>query len=271
MQREFPPRPLRHPSRLLPILTWTLAMLAPVPGLPGPALATEADAVAPSEFAALAETVDASEPQALSEATVARELEALADAILAAQPEAIRQRVLRGEIVQVEPEGDLAFQALLIFERPIDRVAGLLRQPERQIEFRKDLKQSATLAILENGAVQRQRMRYGFFDFVVHLRYVIDAAGRSIRWSLDDRYENDLRRLDGYWELHPFPSPQIASSQSANSEIANAETGSTRTLASFGSRVELGRFTPWMLQRRATLVDIERVREWVNSEGTWRP
>ncbi|MDJ0789481.1 MAG: hypothetical protein QNK05_21970 [Myxococcota bacterium] len=171
--------------------------------------------------------------------------------ILAAQPEVIRHRVLRGEIAQIEPDPGLFFQALLTFERPVDRVSNLLGQTERQTEFRKDLKQAATLAVFQDGALQRQRMRYGFFDFVVHLRYVVDVAGRRIQWALDDRFENDLRRLNGYWELHPLTE--------------------SRTLARFGSQVELRLPTPATLQREATRRDIERVQRWVNSEGLWRP
>ena len=177
--------------------------------------------------------------------------ESSGDEILAAQPEAIRARILRGEIAQVEPEAGLAFQALLTFERPIERVSSLLGQTERQMEFRKHLKQAATLAVFQDGALQRQRIRYGFFDLVVHLRYVVDAAGRRIQWALDDRFENDLRRLNGYWELHPLSE--------------------SRTLARFGSRVELRLPAPVIVQREATRRDIERVQRWVNSEGAWRP
>lgn len=178
-------------------------------------------------------------------------LESAAASILAAQPEEVRQRVLRGEITQVDAKQGVDFQALLTFQKPIDRVSKLLSQTQRQMEFRRDLKHSATLAVFHDGALERQRMRFGFFDFVVHLRYVVDAAGRSIRWQLDDRYDNDMRRLSGYWELHPL--------------------GASQTLARFGSKIDVGLPTPARVKRRATLTDIERVRRWVDSEGTWRP
>lgn len=170
--------------------------------------------------------------------------------VLAAQPEDVVRRVLGGEVVLLESRDDAYVRAILGFERPIENVAGLLRQVGRQREFRSAVKESSTLAVFEGGALERQQMRYAFFEIVAHLRYTFEEAGHRIRWALDEHYQNDLRRAEGYWQLY--------------------EMGD-RTLAHFGSLVDVGAPAPRFIQRSATRTDLLRVQRWVNSGGTWRP
>ena len=76
-----------------------------------------------------------------------------------------------------------------------------------------------------------------------------------IRWELDPGYANGLAVVDGYWELYDWNGSQ--------------------TLARFGTRVSVGPSLPKWLEEAATRKNIpaamEHVRQWVNSEGRYRP
>jgi hypothetical protein len=72
---------------------------------------------------------------------------------------------------------------------------------------------------------------------------------------LDERFENDLAVLEGFWEFHAL------------------EDG--RTLGRFGTRVDAGAAIPAFMQRdltrRSVVKTMENCRTWVDSDGAWRP
>jgi hypothetical protein len=173
-------------------------------------------------------------------------------ALLLAQPEEVGEELRRDRIALLDDGGDGSTDVLVIFRSSLGRVMHLLSQTGRQNEYRTDLESStATLASFEDGALERQHMRYLFVDIIVHLRYRIDADRHRIEWTLDPSYENDLNHVEGSWELQAL---------SADS-----------TLGWFRTRVDLGVPIPRFLQARTIRTDVDAVRQWVDSGGTWRP
>ena len=193
-----------------------------------------------------------SEPGALS---------STGDAILAEQPAEVRRKLEQHKRVLLDPTdngdepGEPFVRALVIFEQPPERAMRLLSQTARQTEFRPDLHRVETVARLEHGTIEEHRMKLLFVTVRYWLHNHFDFDARRIWWELEPGFENDLRAVDGYWELHPL--------------------GANRTLARFATRVDIGASLPRWIQVYATRKNVPRtlefVRRWVDSDGTYRP
>ncbi len=145
-------------------------------------------------------------------------------------------------------------RALVHFERPLPEVFDLLRATQRQREYRPELHR---VVLLENGnasRVDRQQIRMALLTVGFHLRTQWQREAGRVHWALDPRYEHDVQRLEGDWQLHP---------------------GDSGTLGRLRTRVEFGPAIPRWLQSQAASASLprtlDRLRRWVNSGGTWRP
>ena len=99
------------------------------------------------------------------------------------------------------------------------------------------------------------RMRILLVNIDYRIRNRFDFQNGRLTWALDPDHANDLRRLEGYWELHVL--------------------GPDQTLAQFGTALDVGPALPKRLQdyitRKNVPESMERVRLWVDSDGAWRP
>jgi len=151
--------------------------------------------------------------------------------------------------------GDRAVRALVLFEQPRDRVFALLTETGRQREYRPELRLLEVVERFPDGEVDRQEMRIMLMTVSSWLRYHWDPSTSTIRWALDPRFPNDLRNIEGVWEL----------------DVVDAE----RTLGRFSSLVDVGPALPAFLEQAATRKNLpetlEHCRRWVDSGGTERP
>jgi len=142
-------------------------------------------------------------------------------------------------------------EAYVLFEEPPDRVFALLADTRRQAEFRPELERIETVTALSDGSIEEHHLGVLFTEIAYRLRYRIDPQARRIAWSLDPGFANDVSRIEGSWELH------------------EAEGG--RTLARFGTRVDVGPALPAFVAELATRKDLpgtlERCRAWVASNA----
>lgn len=183
-----------------------------------------------------------------------------AEAVLAELPPE-RARRLREErvLVREETSGEPGHfvTALALFERRREEVLRLLRAAERQTEYRPSLESVETVEELPDGRVVEQRMRLFFGEIVYRLRYRVEPERGRIEWRLAPGFDHDLRRLEGFWELHAF------------------EEHPGRTLGRFGSSVDATAALPGFVQERLTRRSVRRyvgnLRRWVDSGGSWRP
>ena len=181
--------------------------------------------------------------------------------ILASQPRELVARLMEDDVIilqEVRTEGPLRgaiVSAYLIFENSIDDVYRLLAQSSRQVEFRPELTSIEVIEIVAHGQIDEQRLRILFKRYVFRLEYRLSPEQRRIEWVLDESFDNDLALVSGYWELY---------------EMADG-----RTLGRSGTRVDVGPAVPAFLQNWITRKNLpqtmERVRRWVNSEGSYRP
>jgi hypothetical protein len=90
---------------------------------------------------------------------------------------------------------------------------------------------------------------------VYRIRYRIDFDTGRMSWELAPDFDNSFQVLEGFWELY--------------------ELDEKRTLARFGTALEVGPALPAFLQDMVTRsklpASIEHCRKWVNSDGTYRP
>lgn len=182
-----------------------------------------------------------------------------AESILAQEPPELVERLFEEkmlliEVAKKEGEGTL-FVAYVLFEQPRRRVVQLLIQAERQREYRPELRRVEVVERGPDTRVDEHRLRIMFTKVVYRLRVRRDRTTERLSWHLDPSFDNDLRRMKGFWEFH--------------------ELGENRTLGRFGSIVDVGRAVPRVLQdvlsRKTVLRTVENTRKWVDSDGRWRP
>ena len=154
-----------------------------------------------------------------------------------------------------ESEPSSVVLGFVLFDPPPERVYRFLSQTERQIEYRSELTGLKTLKWESAGPLDRHRIRILFQHYEYHLAYTLDPTTHSMSWELDDRYDNDLLKASGSWELHAM------------------EDG--RTLGRFTTSVDVSGGLPRMLQDFFTAHTLPSTlgncRHWVNSGGTFRP
>ena len=182
-----------------------------------------------------------------------------AEAVLGAEAPDIATRIEKERVVLLQQGGDAdgTVVALVLFNKPQSRVAALLREAERQPEYRPELVTVRTVQQLPDGRIDEQRIKILFTELVYRLRYHEDSGTGQLTWRLDDSFDNAIARMQGFWELHDF------------------DHGSERTLGRFGSDVDVGSGVPRFVQngmsRKKVLQYIQNVRRWVDSDGRWRP
>ena len=180
-----------------------------------------------------------------------------AQALLDAQPEDLREELLDVRMVLLPsdglPEGQV--EALVLFAQPPEKVWELLTQRDRQKEFRPEI---TALSIIEQSSdrvVEEQHLKIAFLDVAYRLECRVDAPTRTMTWQLDPSFESTLEHVSGYWELHPLDGG--------------------RTLARFGTKVSVSPAVPGFLQSRITRKNVpeglSNTRQWVDSNGRWRP
>ena len=159
---------------------------------------------------------------------------------------------------EIQAKGPLRggiISAYVLFDPPIDRVYRLLAQSARQTEFRPELTRIETIESGPGGQVDEQRLKILFQRYVFRIAYQLMPEQRRIEWNLDERFDNDLAHVSGFWALY---------------EMADG-----RTLGRSGTSVDVGPAVPAILQdwitRKNVPETMRRVRMWVNSGGTYRP
>jgi hypothetical protein len=184
-----------------------------------------------------------------------------AQQILAAQPEAITQRLFEEKLIVMQEvresnsDAGRIITALVIFEKPREDVYDLLSQTTRAIEFRPSVTKMATVGQNEYGPIDEHQLSILFRTYVYRLEYRLEPENHRFSWTLDQSFDNDLRQVDGWWDLYAM------------------EDG--RTLGRSGTIVDVGPAVPGFLQDWITRKNIpgtmKHVRGWVESDGEYRP
>jgi hypothetical protein len=195
--------------------------------------------------------------QGAAQAAVPRNRPASAQALLDSQPKDVVEELLEERLVLMQTEGSDKglVEALVLFSKPPEEVWPLLVQRERQKEYRPELTSVEIVKREENALVEEQHLKIAFLKVGYRLTDRLDPATRTLTFELDPSYESQLEHVSGYWELHAFDGG--------------------RTLARFGTRVNVSKAVPGFLQNGITRKNVpetlDNTRRWVDSGGQWRP
>ncbi|HXK24103.1 MAG TPA: hypothetical protein VMS55_15655 [Myxococcota bacterium] len=167
---------------------------------------------------------------------------------------ALLARLEQEHVVCNESDGRTA-RALVLFQQPLDEVWTLLTSTTRQKEYRPELTGLTVVDSGDHSNVADYSLRFMLTSLHYRLQQGWDSQSRRVWWSLDPSFDNDMRVLDGLWELRPLDE--------------------SHTLARFSTRIDIGPALPAFLQDYATRKKLpesmDHVRRWVDSGGAWRP
>jgi hypothetical protein len=195
--------------------------------------------------------------QGAAQAAVPRNRPASAQALLDSQPKDLIEELMEERLVLMKTDGSDKglVEALVLFSKPPEEVWPLLIQRERQKEYRPELTSVEIVQREENALVEEQHLKIAFLKVGYRLTDRFDPATRTLTFELDPSFESQLEHVSGYWELHALDGG--------------------RTLARFGTRVNVSSAVPGFLQNGITRKNVpdtlENTRQWVDSGGKWRP
>ena len=131
----------------------------------------------------------------------------------------------------------------------------LLSQSARQAEYRSELREVLPLDRHEGRNIEQHRLRIAFVNVIYRVSTRVDFEQARIVWNLDDRYDNDVERIEGHWQIETLPHD--------------------RSLGHFATVVDVGAALPDFLENAITArllpETIENIRRWVDSDGRYRP
>ena len=111
-------------------------------------------------------------------------------------------------VVPKEPiilaDGKTIIAAAVIFNQPVEIVWKILSQPERQVDYLKEIKKSKL--IREEARGKWVYFEVEIYGFSIHytVKHLFYPEIKSIAWELDPEAENDLSYLGGFWRLYPW-------------------------------------------------------------------
>jgi hypothetical protein len=142
-------------------------------------------------------------------------------------------------------------EALVLFEQPLATVLQLLASTSRQTEYRPELQSLRIVKATKQSNLAEYQLRFMLRTLRYRARTRWDFERGRIWWSLDPSFPNQVKTLDGLWELRAL--------------------NERRTLGHMSSRIDLGPALPAALQDYATRKklpeSIDQVRRWVDSNG----
>lgn len=168
--------------------------------------------------------------------------------------------VRRGEILILQEDQSSADQqkrlirSAMVFEQPIATVWALISQTERQDEYLPGLNKCELVKREGNWDQVDFHVKIFFVNIDYRVKHERDPERYYQWWNLDPSYDNDLAHLEGYWRFFPLADG--------------------RTLGRYGTKLVVARFVPQSVQEYLTKNDLpknlEAVRKWINSGGTWQ-
>jgi hypothetical protein len=165
-----------------------------------------------------------------------------------------RDKVAFPEPGDLEPCTDLT-PALVVFDQPPETVFALLLQTERQAEFLPQVRDVRAVSRSPGPHIDRHEVAILFKRIVYHVEQHWSRDERRIWWQLSPAHDNDIRALEGFWELHPLDGG--------------------RTLGIYGSLVDVGPVLPRRMQARLTRNNLQEaihaLRAWVDRQGPADP
>ena len=144
-------------------------------------------------------------------------------------------------------------RAAILFNQPIEKVWPLFRKTENQARYLPDLDSNTLVRRDAKGDLVDFHVVMAGIHIDYRIHHVYDDANCKLTWSLDPTFDNDMKRVDGYWFLY--------------------KNDATHTLARYGTQVQVASFIPDFIMKRLTKsnlpVNLEAVKKYIESGGTY--
>jgi hypothetical protein len=167
-------------------------------------------------------------------------------------------RLKKGEIVilkEMASEGDdktAYIRALLVLNKPIEKIWSLITKTERQVEYLSNIDEVTLVSRDGTGDIVEFHLSFGFIKVVYR---VIHRYGDNyyLYWSLDPNFKNDLKELKGFWQYFKLDD--------------------NTTLARYGTRVKASSLIPKFVEEYMTKRDLPKalddVKRWLDTDGAF--
>jgi hypothetical protein len=170
-----------------------------------------------------------------------------------------KAELVRGHAVLPEgavktTNGTSFIEAALVFDRPPAEVWSLLSKTELQVHYVPEIKAANLIWDKGNENCLELNVRVMGRNVVYRMIQSFDPPQLYFHWVLDAEMPSDIKELAGFWRFYPY--------------------GQDRTLARYGSIVKPRFPVPGFLRRAIAKghvrSDLESVKKYVDSGGTWR-
>jgi len=165
----------------------------------------------------------------------------------------------KGQIVLLDQDtsgtGDQKrfIRAAILFNQPIDKAWALFRKTEVQDRYLPDLDRCKLVKRDAKGDQVDFHVVLAGISVDYRIHHVYDDANYQLTWGLDPSFDNDMKRVDGFWHLYKYDE--------------------THTLGRYGTQVEVSSLIPNFIMERLTKsnlpVNIEAVKRYIDSGGTY--
>ncbi len=169
-----------------------------------------------------------------------------------------KEELARGEVVFFTSDsGDevkrALIQAVVTFDPSPEEVWPLLYRTEDQIKYLEEIRDIQVINKEKTRDNIEFHLKIAWMDIVYRVIHQFDRDGLFFHWGLDPSFDNELKELEGYWQLYPY--------------------GNGKTLARYGSQVSVRKvpsFIENLFKKNGVRKSLEAVQKYVNSGGTWR-
>jgi hypothetical protein len=170
-----------------------------------------------------------------------------------------RAELARGEIAMPEgavrtTRGSSLIEAALVFDQQPEEVWRLLSKTELQTRYVPEVKSAGI--VWEAGEENCLELTVRVMGRTIVYRTIqdFDRPDLYFHWVLDPEFRSELKELAGFWRFYPY--------------------GAGRTLGRYGSvvkpRFPVPGFIRVAIAKGHVRSDLESVRKYVESGGTWR-
>ena len=166
------------------------------------------------------------------------------------------KKVMAGEVVLLnedtskgEEDQKRFIYAAMIFDQPIEQVWKLHIDVDKQYRYLPDL--------VASPLVDKERcdfhVKIMMINIYYRVKYNFDKENYKFSWSLDPSYDNDMKRVDGFWELYKIDDK--------------------RTLGRYGTNIEVTSLIPEFIMDKLTRSNLPTTMDgcykYIQSGGKW--
>lgn len=169
------------------------------------------------------------------------------------------KKVKAGQIVIMDQDtsgaGDQKrfIQAAMIFNQPLEAAYKIFKQTEKQDRYLPDLESCKLVSRDAKGDRVDFHIKIMGVSIDYRIHHVYDDPNYTLTWGLDPSYDNDMKRVDGFWRLYQYDDKH--------------------TFARYGTNVEVLSIIPTFIMDKLTKnnlpVNLEAVKKYIDSGGTF--